>query len=139
MLSMAVMSFVAGCVFLSMGAWPVFGFFGLDVALLWLAFKVNFKAGEKECETVCVTAEQIAISKTNYRGKIGWWSVSPIFARVQVVEANEYETDVRLSSGGTSLPLAVCLSPAERLVFAQALQSALNLARSERYPSQLAP
>ena len=27
-----------------MGAWPVFGFFGLDVLLIYWAFRLNFRA-----------------------------------------------------------------------------------------------
>ena len=27
------------------GAWPVIGFFGLDVALIYLAFKLNYRSG----------------------------------------------------------------------------------------------
>lgn len=135
MLSMAAMSFVAGIGFLSIGAWPVFGFFGLDVILVFLAFKLNFKAGERERETIRVTAKEIAISRTCYRGRIGWWHVSPAFARVQVERLNEYEAAVSLTAGGTSVPLATCLSSPERLAFAEALKSALERARNERYPA----
>jgi uncharacterized membrane protein len=138
MLSMAAMSFFAGLGFLSIGAWPVFGFFGLDVVLVYLAFKVNFKSGERERETIRVTANDIAISRTCYRGQIGWWHVSPTFARVDVEQLNEYEASVRLTAGGTSVPLATCLSSPERLAFAEALKSALESARNERYPSQQA-
>src|SRR5574338_1098102 len=35
-------SFVAGMLFLAIGAWPVLGFFGLDVLLLYLAFRLNY-------------------------------------------------------------------------------------------------
>jgi uncharacterized membrane protein len=133
MLSMASMSFVTGLGFLSIGAWPVVGFFGLDVLLIYLAFKVNFKSGERERETVRVTAAQIAISRTCYRGHIGWWHVSPTFARVQVEQLNDYEAAVHLTAGGTSVPLATCLSPPERLAFAEALKDALDQARNERY------
>jgi uncharacterized membrane protein len=124
MLSMAAMSFVAGVVFLAIGAWPVVGFFGLDVVLVYLAFKVNFKAGARECETIHVTAREVSISRTCYRGHTGWWQVSPAF-----------EASVTLVAGGTSVPIATCLSPQERLVFAKAFQAALDRARGERYPS----
>lgn len=137
MLSLAAMSFFSGLAFLSIGAWPVIGFFGLDVILVYLAFKVNFKAGARECETVKVSAAQVAISKTCHRGKIGWWRVSPSFARVIVDEVNEYETQVTLSAGGASLPLATCLSSHERIEFAAALKEALKQARSERYPTEV--
>jgi uncharacterized membrane protein len=137
MLSLAAMSFLAGLGFLSIGAWPVIGFFGLDIVLVYLAFKVNFRAGARECETVKVSAAQVAISKTCYRGKIGWWRVSPSFARVIVDEINDYETRVTLSAGGASLALATCLSPPERVAFAAALKAALEQARDERYPTQV--
>jgi uncharacterized membrane protein len=41
--SIALVSMIAGIAFLLMGAWPVFGFFGLDVLLLWWALDRNFK------------------------------------------------------------------------------------------------
>jgi uncharacterized membrane protein len=135
MLSMAAMSFFAGIGFLSIGAWPVVGFFGLDVLLIYLAFKVNFRSGERELETIHVTAGEVVISRTCYRGHTGWWRVSPAFARVQVEQLNDYEASVKLSAGGTSIPVATCLSPPERLEFAKALESALDRARNERYTS----
>ena len=36
-------SFVSGIAFLMMGAWPIFGFFGLDVLLLYWAFRINYR------------------------------------------------------------------------------------------------
>ncbi|GLQ05262.1 DUF2244 domain-containing protein [Sneathiella chinensis] len=41
-------SFIAGMVFLFMGAWPVFGFFGLDVLAIYGAFHFNFRAARRE-------------------------------------------------------------------------------------------
>jgi uncharacterized membrane protein len=135
MLSMAAISFVAGLGFLAIGAWPVVGFFGLDVLLVYLAFKINFKAGARECETIHVTAREVSISRTCYRGHTGWWQVSPAFARIHIDQPSEYEASVTLVAGGTSVPIATCLSPQERLVFAKAFQAALDRARGERYPS----
>ena len=40
---LSVVSFAAGVAFLLMGAWPVFGFFGLDVLVIYWAFQVNFR------------------------------------------------------------------------------------------------
>ena len=39
-------SFDAGITFLMMGAWPVLGFFGLDVLAIWWAFRVNYRRGD---------------------------------------------------------------------------------------------
>ena len=35
-----------GIFFWKIGAWPVFGFLGLDVLMLYYAFKINYKSGE---------------------------------------------------------------------------------------------
>src|SRR6202165_3041205 len=40
---LSVVSFAAGLAFLLMGAWPVFGFFGLDVLVIYWAFRINFR------------------------------------------------------------------------------------------------
>jgi uncharacterized membrane protein len=47
-------SFAAGLVFLLMGAWPVLGFFGLDVLVIWWAFRINFRDA-KATEEISVT------------------------------------------------------------------------------------
>ena len=41
---LGAISFAAGMVFLLIGAWPVFGFFGLDVLLVYCAFRANYRA-----------------------------------------------------------------------------------------------
>ena len=47
MLCIGGISFAAGMVFLMLGAWPVFGFFGLDVALVYWAFRANYRSGPR--------------------------------------------------------------------------------------------
>jgi uncharacterized membrane protein len=136
MLALAAMSLSASLAFLAIGAWPVIGFLGLDVLLVYLAFKVSFKAGARECETVKVSASQIAISKTCPKGRVGWWRVPPSFARVVIEELNEDEAKVVLTAGGGELPLANCLSSDERRAFGAALKAALHQACSERYPTE---
>ena len=44
MLAIGAVSFVSGMVFLLLGAWPVFGFLGLDVLLVYVAFRANYRA-----------------------------------------------------------------------------------------------
>ena len=44
MVVFAAICLVAGGFFLAIGAWPVFGFFGLDILFLYLAFRINYRA-----------------------------------------------------------------------------------------------
>ena len=60
MICIAAVSFAAGLVFLMLGAWPVFGFFGLDVLLIYIAFKLNFKSGRR-CEIVEIRGDEVRI------------------------------------------------------------------------------
>jgi uncharacterized membrane protein len=43
-----VVSFLTGMAFLSMGAVPVIGFFGLDALAIWLAFRWSFRKQREE-------------------------------------------------------------------------------------------
>ena len=48
----STVSFVAGVAFWMMGAWPVLGFFGLDVLVIYWAFRINFRSARgarEEC------------------------------------------------------------------------------------------
>jgi len=45
MLFIGGVSFVTGIMFALRGAWPILGFFGLDVLAIYIAFKMNFRSG----------------------------------------------------------------------------------------------
>ncbi len=45
MTALSVVSFIAGMAFYLSGAWPVLGFFGLDVVLVYVAFKAELSIG----------------------------------------------------------------------------------------------
>ena len=60
-------SFIAGMVFLIAGAWPVFGFFGIDVLSIYWAFKVNYRAA-RAYETVTVTSSELIVRQVSHRG-----------------------------------------------------------------------
>ncbi|USG61148.1 DUF2244 domain-containing protein [Sneathiella marina] len=61
-------SFVAGIVFWSMGAWPVFGFFGLDVLLIFGAFHLNFRAGRRR-EVIEIKRDMVLITRISPDGR----------------------------------------------------------------------
>jgi uncharacterized membrane protein len=125
----AGVSFVAGMVFLLMGAWPVFGFFGLDVLLVYIAFRVNYRrAGAYE--EVTVTPSALVVRKVSHRGKAQQWTLNPVWARLHCDTHAEFGVeDVFLVSHGRRLALARCLGRSEKEDFAAALGAALAEAR----------
>ena len=128
MSAIGLVSFAVGVTFLMMGAWPVFGFFGLDVALVYFAFKLNYRSGR--CyETVEVTREQLRLTRVDTKGHEETFDFNPYWVRILLRELPDGRTDLRLASHGRELRFAQFLSDDERRDFAGALKGALVEAR----------
>ncbi len=129
MLCLGGLSFVSGMAFILMGAWPVFGFFGLDVLLVYLAFRANFRAA-RAYEEVTVTASELTVRKVNARGGIREWTLNPLWVRLERIVHQEFGIErLFLVSRGRRLTIANALGPDEKASFAQALSSALGEAK----------
>ncbi len=124
-------SFATGMVFLAMGAWPVFGFFGLDVALIYIAFRLNYRSG-RLYETVELTPQLLKLTRVHPSGKQETYDFNPYWVRVFVAEAPGGNTDLRLASHGNELSFGRFLTDEERRDFSSALSGALIEARSAR-------
>lgn len=122
-------SFVTGIVFLLMGAWPVFGFFGLDVLLLYWAFRLNYRHADAY-EEVTVTPSVLKVRKVSHRGRVREWVLNPLWVRLDKVELEEFGIDrLFLVSRGKQLAIASFLGPDAKADFAKELASALGEAR----------
>jgi uncharacterized membrane protein len=129
MLAIGGASFVTGMVFLMMGAWPVFGFFGLDVALVYIAFKLNYRSG-RIYEMVELTPEMLTVTRVHPSGKRESFDFNPYWVRVFVAEGPQGRTDLRLASHGSEFSFGRFLTDDERRDFSNALSGALSAARS---------
>src|ERR1700761_1961221 len=72
----SVVSFAAGVAFLLMGAWPVFGFFGLDVLAIYTAFRIYFRRA-RASEEIRVTPSQIRVRRISHRGQVTEFTFNP--------------------------------------------------------------
>lgn len=122
-------SFAAGIAFLLMGAWPIFGFFGLDVALVYLAFRANYRAATA-FEQISVTPSELRVRKVSHRGQVSEWTLNPVWVRLDREVHEEFGIErLFLVSHGRRLPIAAFLGPQEKESFAAALAAALGQAR----------
>jgi len=129
MVAVSGISFVAGLVFLLLGAWPVFGFFGLDVLLIYWAFRANYRAAAA-FEEVTVTASELRVRKVSHRGKASEWSFNPLWVRLDRESHEEFGLErLFLVSRGRRLPIASLLGPQEKDDFAAALGAAIGAAK----------
>ena len=125
----AFVSFVAGIVFFIAGAWPVLGFFGIDVALLYWAFRLNY-ASAAAYEEVVVTPAELKVRKVSHKGQVREWTLNPLWVRIDKVTHEEFGIErLFLVSRGEKLAIASFLGPQEKASFAQALSKALNEAK----------
>jgi uncharacterized membrane protein len=131
MSAVAGISFVAGFAFLLMGAWPVFGFFGLDVALIYLAFKLNYRAA-RLYETIELTPARFLLTRVHPSGRTERFDCNPYWARVRLREWPDGRTDLGLVERGRELMFGRFLNDDERRGLAGELRAALLQARGAR-------
>jgi uncharacterized membrane protein len=129
MLVLGGISFVSGMVFLMAGAWPIFGFFGLDVLLVYWAFRANYRTA-RAFEEVTVTASELKLRKVSHHGRVSEWTLNPLWVRLDRDEHAEFGIErLYLVSRGRRLPIAGFLGPDEKASFAHALSAALGEAK----------
>ena len=119
-----------GAVFLSMGAWPVFGFFGLDVVLLYVAFRLNYRAARAR-EEVSVSRTALDILKVAPSGKSLAYRFNPFWAKFRVARHDEIGiTAMAVEGEGRRVPIGSFLNPDDRESFATAFGRALATAKA---------
>jgi uncharacterized membrane protein len=129
MLVIGSLSFVAGLLCLLVGAWPVFGFLGLDVLLIYWAFRTNYRAA-RAYEEVTVTASELTVRKVSHRGGVREWTLNPVWVRLDRIVHEEFGIErLFLVSHGRRLSIAGFLGPDEKARFARALSTALGEAK----------
>ncbi|MCP3462173.1 DUF2244 domain-containing protein [Bradyrhizobium sp. CCGUVB23] len=129
MLFLSVVSFVTGIAFLMMGAWPVLGFFGLDVLVIWWAFKVNFRTA-RASEEIVVTVSELRVRRISHRGHVAEWVFNPLWVKLDLEADEEFGIErVYLVSRGRRLSVGTFLGPDEKASFSKALLDALNAAK----------
>ncbi|WP_062228172.1 DUF2244 domain-containing protein [Aureimonas frigidaquae] len=129
MLGFGALSLGTGLFFLSHGAWPVFGFFGLDVLALWLAFRASYRSA-RVSEEVSVSRTDLMIRKTSARGAVQEFHYNPFWTRFHVRRHQEFGVErMAVSARGQDTELGAFLNPDDRESFATAFTRALARAR----------
>jgi uncharacterized membrane protein len=126
---LTIVSFVAGLVFLLMGAWPVFGFFGLDVLVVYWAFRINFRHA-KASEEISVTPSELRVRRVSHRGHVVEWVLNPLWVQLDQKTHAEFGIEkLYLVSRGRRVSVANFLGADEKASFAKTLTAALQAAK----------
>lgn len=125
----ATVGFAAGIAFLLIGAWPVFGFCGLEVVLLYVCFRLNYRGG-RSFERIRLTEGELTVERYDSYGQARRWSFQPFWLQVTMAEPATSDSPLLLSSHGRSLAIGAFLTVDERLEVARALRQALAAQRA---------
>ncbi|HOV03914.1 MAG TPA: DUF2244 domain-containing protein [Kaistiaceae bacterium] len=127
-----LVSLVTGIYFARMGAWPVTGFFGLDLLALYVAFRISYRSG-RIAEEVEIDEDLVVFRRFPARGGVREYRFNPRWVRLEV-ERHEAAGTVRLAlvSSGRPVTVGAFLNPPDRDTFATALTAALAAARAGR-------
>lgn len=130
MVGVSAVSFVAGTAFWLIGAWPVMGFFGLDVLAIYWAFKVNYRAG-RAYEVIDLTPDVLTLTRVSSKGSAEAVDINPYWARVSLTTDHpDGRTSLRIIAQGRELLLGPFLTDDERKELANALRDALHATRA---------
>ena len=135
MLGLGAFSFLTSVAFLAAGAWPVVGFLGLEILLLWLVFRYSFRA-QRARTYVRVTAEAVDVRKVDGWGRERRASLKAHFARVEFDRAADGPNALRVAASQRAYVVGEFLTPRERETFARRLAQAISEARRERHTGE---
>ena len=109
-----------------LGAWPVIGFMGLDVFLLWYMFKRSY-LDARRCETLLLTDRELIVDRKSPDGEREEHRLDAYWLKVELGER------LVLSSRGQRVVIGRFLSPDERDDVADQLKAALAAMRSPSF------
>jgi uncharacterized membrane protein len=137
MLGLGLLSLAAGIGFVSVGAWPICGFFGLDVALLYLAFRISYRSARQR-ETLRLADDQFTVERVGIYGERRQWRFQPFWLRVVLEERPNESNRLLLASHGRSLVISDFLAPPLRRELAASLRDVLARWRAALNPANAA-
>lgn len=120
----AGVSLAIGGFFWSLGAWPVFGFFGLDVVLLYWFFRLNYRHARRY-ELLDMRDDKLVFAQVSAFGAMREWVFDPFWVRIKLERFGQDGEEIGaliLSSHGKYVSVGAFLSPDERESLAATLQ-----------------
>ncbi|MEP3264928.1 MAG: DUF2244 domain-containing protein [Hyphomicrobiales bacterium] len=122
--------FLMGFFYLIIGAWPVFAFLGLDVLLLYVAFRINYHFA-KAFEEIIVRRDALIVRQVSARGKIQEMTFNPFWAKLNISKDDEgVVTKISIAARGEANDIGAFLNPEDKTTFARAFGAALVEARA---------
>ena len=134
MLVLGAISIAVSIAFVTIGAWPVCGFFGLDVLLVYVAFRLSYRSARQR-ETLRLADEEFTVERIGIRGDRRFWRFQPFWLRVIYEERPDESNRLSVTSHGRSLAIGAFLPAPVRREVAGSLREALGRWRASLNPT----
>ena len=127
---LSVLSLIVGLIFWSIGAWPIPGFLGLDVVLVYAAFRLSYRQASAT-EEIRLTRSVLTVRRVSADGRSAETGLNPYWARLEIDRHPEFGVlGLAIAWQGYRLAIGRFLGPKEREKFAREFGAALALARA---------
>ena len=117
----------AGLIFVHVGAWPVFGFLGLELVALVALLNYHHKRSHI-IERIVITNNDLKVERISPCGRRHEWHFQRHWLQVNVDEDSERDCTLELRSHGRALTRGAFLTPHERREVARRLRDQLHAA-----------
>jgi uncharacterized membrane protein len=134
MLLLGLVSLAAGILFVSLGAWPVCGFFGLDVLAVYIAFRLSYRSARRR-EILRLSGDDFTVERIDIYGERRTWRFQPFWLRVVLEERVDESNRLLVASHGRSLVIGDFLGAPMRRELAASLRAALSRWRAALNPA----
>jgi uncharacterized membrane protein len=138
MLLLGLVSLAAGIGFAAIGAWPVCGFFGLDIAALYVAFRLSYRSARQR-EILRLAGDDFTVERIDVYGERRLWRFQPFWLRVVLEERAGQSNRLVVASHGRSLVIGEFLGAPVRRELAATLRAVLANWRAALNPASGAP
>jgi uncharacterized membrane protein len=144
MIALGALAFCIGLGFFLMGAWPVIGFLGLELLVVWFAFRMNYRAARRR-QHLTATGRQLTIETVSPAGDSQTTEVPTAWAQVELTPRDEPEMRARerqrviVRSHGRATEIGGFLHPAETPKLAREVKRMISRAREAAMTDEQTP
>lgn len=126
MTAVAGIALALGLWFAALGLWPVLPFFGLEVLLVYWAFRTSYR-DKRAYEAVRLTAQALSVEQAKASGrKTRVLFEPPHWLQVDLQHHRDGSNKLVIRSHGRAMTIGNFLPPNEKVGFADALRTALG-------------
>src|SRR5260370_333650 len=120
MLLSGLVSLAVSIGFAAIGAWPICGFFGLDVAALYLAFRLSYRSARRR-EVLRLAGDDFTVERVSIYGERLMWRFQPFWLRIVLEERADESNRLFVASHGRTLVIGDFLGAPMRRELAHSL------------------